>query len=202
MTKKSSQIYQFKITLEDITPKIWRRILVPENYSFWDLHVAIQCAMGWTDSHLHQFTIIDPKDGEECYIGMPDDESFIGDAPTVKLEQKEIINNYFTADDCECCYEYDFGDCWTHNIRLEKVLPAMSDCKYPICTAGKRACPPEDCGGIYGYEEFLAAIQDPKHEEHENMLEWVGGNFDPDEFDTQKVHFKDPKKRWKEYLGA
>lgn len=93
-------------------------------------------------------------------------------------------------------YVYDFGDSWEHEIRLEKILPREKR-KYPACIAGKRACPPEDCGGIWGYEEFLEIIKDPEHEEYEDMLDWVGGEFDPEHFDIEDVQFDDPVQRRK-----
>ena len=199
MNKDTKQIYQFKIILEDVKPKIWRRIHVPEKYSFWDFHVAIQDAMGWTDSHLHQFKIMNPKDCKESCIGIPDDENFIDDSMrTVTAGWKEFIRNYFSKEDYDCCYyEYDFGDGWIHKVELENILPATPDCKYPICIAGERACPPEDCGGVDGYKNFLKIINNPRHEEHQSMLEWVGGSFDSEKFNPQKVHFDNPKKRWK-----
>ena len=202
MVSKPKQIYQFKITLEDVEPKIWRKIQVSEKYSFWDLHVAIQGAMGWTDSHLHEFDIINPKKNEEVHIGIPDEEDFMmDDLPIVVAGWEEFICDYFSEKKHSCCfYKYDFGDSWNHEVKLEKILPATPDCKYPICIAGERACPPEDCGGIGGYENFLGIINDPQHEEHESMLEWVGGSFDPEKFNPQKVHFDNPKKRLKAVL--
>lgn len=94
-------------------------------------------------------------------------------------------------------YIYDFGDGWEHRIESEKILPRDENIEYPICIAGKRACPPEDCGGIWGYKEFLEAIRDPEHENHEELLEWVGGEFDPEAFDPKKVYFEDPDERRK-----
>ena len=112
---------------------------------------------------------------------------------------KEFIRDYFPENIYDCCYyEYDFGDGWVHEIKLEKILPVMPDCKYPICIDGERACPPEDCGGVGGYEDFLKIIKSPRHKEHKSTLEWVGGSFDPKKFDSQKVHFDNPKKHWKE----
>lgn len=203
IANKPQQIYQFKITLEDIEPKIWRRIQVPEKYSFWDLHVAIQDSMGWTNSHMHQFKLIIPNGNEEIHIGIPFDEDiYAGELPPVIAGWEEFISHYFSIKNNLCYYEYDFGDGWTHEIKLEKILPATAGCKYPICLAGERACPPEDCGGIPGYENFLEIINDSKHEEHESMLEWVGGKFDSEKFDPVKVRFDNPKKRWEYAIGS
>jgi hypothetical protein len=191
-------VYQFKITLEEIEPKIWRQIQVPENYSFWDLHVAIQDAMGWLDYHLHEFIIIDPRYGEKSHIGIPDEEE--GSYLTYNTDPgwKRFIRHYFSLKNFnKCQYTYDFGDDWVHKIKLEKILPAIPGCKYPICLDGERACPPEDCGGTGGYENLLEIIKDQQHEEHESMLTWVGGKFDPEKFNPQEINFADPRERWK-----
>ena len=196
MANQPKRVYQFKITLEDFKPHIWRRIQVPEKYSFWDLHVAIQDAMGWTDSHLHQFEVIDPKQARKVYIGIPsEDEEFEG-MPKILDGWNESIGDCFSEDGINRCrYEYDFGDGWRHEIKLEKIFPAIPGCKYPLCIEGERACPPEDCGGVWGYENFLKIMRDPKHEEYQSMLEWVGYHFDPENFEPQKVIFSNPKKR-------
>jgi hypothetical protein len=182
---KPSNIYQFKITLEDIKPKIWRRIQVPENYNFYDLHIAIQNAMGWEDCHLHQFEMKNPKTGFKVVIGTEECDV---------LEEKAKIAQYFSLENKTVAYEYDFGDSWHHEIILEKILPAETDVKYPTCLAGQRACPPEDCGGFSGYEYLLEIINDPAHEEYEERMEWLGGGeFDPEDFDPKLVKFKDHK---------
>ena len=197
MKKKFNQVYQFKIALRDTKPPIWRRIQIPETYSFWDLHVAIQDVMGWSDYHLHQFEIIDPTSETKVRIGIPE-----GDFDTEFLPGwKQKIADYFSMKNRSADYAYDFGDYWEHKIELEKILPREKGVNYPVCIKGKRACPPEDCGGIWGYEEFLEAIKDPKHEEHEEMLEWIGGAFDPEHFDVEEVSFDDPDKRRKNAFG-
>lgn len=182
-------VYQFKITLLEIKPPVWRRIQVPETYTFWDLHVAIQDAMGWLDSHLHGFDIKDPRDGEIISIGMPASDTPPG--------WEEKIADYFNMDNDLAGYTYDFGDSWEHKIQLEKILPREKGVKYPRCIKGKRACPPEDCGGPWGYRDFLKIITDPKHDEHDEMLEWVGGEFDPDHFDVNDIVFDNPAERLK-----
>lgn len=193
MKKKFDQVYQFKITLKGIKPPIWRRIQVPETYTFWDLHIAIQDAMGWVDYHLHEFEIVNPSTGEKARIGDPNEESgFLG--KKILSEQKQKIADWFSMENKVAEYTYDFGDDWKHKIRLEKILPRDKNIDYPICINGKRACPPEDCGGVWGYEEFLEALKDPKHEEHKEMLEWIGGEFDPEDFDVDEVSFSDPDK--------
>jgi hypothetical protein len=194
MATKAVNIYQFKITLKYITPKIWRRIQVPWDYNFWDLHVAIQDAMGWEDYHRHQFDIIDPKTCEKVFISSPNDEGF----HDVIDEHKAKIAKYFLVPKDKAIYEYDFGDGWEHEVLLEKILPAVVEDKYPQCLAGKNACPPEDCGGASGYEYLLEILANPGHEEYTERMEWLGGEFIPEEFDPKLVKFDDPKKRWKE----
>ncbi len=193
MRKRFRKVYQFKITLQGIEPPIWRRIQVPETYTFWDLHVAIQDAMGWLDCHLHHFEIFDLSIGITELIGIPDDSAW-GIIVLPGWEQK--IADYFSIRNNTAEYIYDYGDRWIHTIKLEKILPRAKGVKYPICIGGKRACPPEDCGGIWGYEELLEIIMNPNHKEYEEMLEWLGGDFDPEYFDMKKVRFDDPAKRW------
>ncbi len=196
MAEKFKSVYQFKITLKNVKSPVWRRIQVPDNYSFYDLHVAIQDAMGWSDYHLHEFRVIDPKYGEEIAIGIPDDEGFSDQE--IAPGWKKLIRKYFSEKYCNTCsYLYDFGDGWEHKIKLEKILPVMPEFSYPLCIDGKRACPPEDCGGFSGYSRFLQIICDPNHEDHQSMLDWIGGEFDPEEFNPQEVVFDNPKERWK-----
>ncbi|HJK86945.1 MAG TPA: plasmid pRiA4b ORF-3 family protein [Candidatus Megaira endosymbiont of Nemacystus decipiens] len=192
MTKKDEKIYQFKITLKSSKPPIWRRIQVPENYSFWELHVALQDAMGWEDYHLHQFDMTDPKNGFEVNIGNPDDLEY---GRNIINEQKVKISKYFSSLNKKAFYEYDFGDGWEHTILLEKIIPQEAKVKYPRCIAGKRKCPPEDCGGLWGYEELLEIISDPKHPEYKERIEWLGNKFDPDDFNPEDIVFSGRKNR-------
>ena len=187
-----ANVPQFKIELLGVSPPIWQRIQVPATYSFWDLHVAIQNAMGWTDSHLHAFEVAGQTgDGEEIGIPDPDGEhDFIAG-------WKRKLSRHFKAPGDQMIYEYDFGDSWRHSVLLEQIALAEPGVRYPRCIAGARCCPPEDVGGETGYEDFLAAIRDPKHEEHDSYLEWCGGSFDPAEFDLACVEFDDPKERRK-----
>ena len=198
MKRKFEQVHQFKITLRDTKPPIWRRIQVPETYSFWDLHVAIQDAMGWDDYHLHGFEIINPLNGLSQSIGIPDDDSMW--STNTQAGWKKRIIEYFIEENSEAYYTYDYGDNWEHIVKLEKIMPRETGIKYPICITGRRACPPEDCGGVWGYYELLEILNDPKHEEYENMLEWIGGEFDPAHFDAKSVVFDDPAKRLKNIL--
>lgn len=172
--------YQLKISLLEIEPEIWRRLLVRHGVRLDRLHQIFQVAMGWTNSHLHEFRVGDTRYGE------PDpeyDEGDVRDERSVGLfEVAPKVNDVFL-------YEYDFGDSWEHLVVIEKILtPEESSADLPVCLAGARACPPEDCGGVPGYERFLQAIGDATHEEHGEMLAWVGGRFDPEAFDLGKVN--------------
>ncbi|MBN1848853.1 MAG: DUF1841 family protein [Deltaproteobacteria bacterium] len=193
MIKQSKNLYQFKVTLLGIRPPIWRRIQVPENYSFWDLHVAIQDAMGWSDYHLHAFAIQNPKTGKKEEIGIPDDH-WEGKRILPGWEQK--IKRYFTLENNKALYSYDFSDDWQHEIKLEKIIPHKEGIRYPVCVTGKRACPPEDCGGIFGYEDLLEILSDPDHEEYEDTREWLGNDFNPDHFSVSEIVFDDPDRRF------
>ena len=187
--------FQFRVTLRGIEPEVWRLIAVPAKYSFWDLHVAIQDAMGWLDSHLHAFRIQNPQTGLVDQIGIPDD-SFEDDATF--LPGWEIpMNEYFKEPGNSANYEYDFGDGWEHAVVLEEVTSRIPRKQYPVCLDGGQTCPPEDCGGIHGYQELLAILRDPTHEEHDSMVQWVGGKYDPAAFSPKRVHFDNPGERWR-----
>jgi DNA invertase Pin-like site-specific DNA recombinase len=180
-TRKQSTpqtIYQLKITLKDIRPPIWRRVQVTSERTLGKLHQIIQESMGWTNSHLHTFLI----GGVEYGQPMPEYDF------DVRNEQRVKLSQIVTGEKFKFLYIYDMGDSWEHEVLVEKVLPADPQVRYPICLTGKRACPPEDCGGVGGYALFLEAIQDPEHPEHESLLEWVGGEFDPEAFDVDAVN--------------
>ena len=174
-------IYQIKVTLDYSKPPIWRRILVRSDITLGELHDIIQAVMmGWADYHLHQFIV-----GETYYsVPDPDYEGFL----EMRDESRVKLNQIVTGEKFKFRYEYDFGDSWLHNLLVEKVLPPEPDQPYPACIKGKRACPPEDVGGIWGYYMFLEAIQDPDHPEHADYLEWVGGEFDPKAFDLDEAN--------------
>jgi hypothetical protein len=165
MPKESENlVYQLKVTLRESKPPVWRRLLIPATYNLCQLHQIIQVAMGWTDSHLHQFII------EDKYYSIPSPD----DWKPVLDERRFKLNQLFPSNGYKFIYEYDFGDSWEHQILIEKILPPESSLKHPVCIKGRRACPPEDIGGIWGYEEFLAAMQDDE--------------FDPEEFDIEEVN--------------
>ena len=171
-------IYQLKITLKDFRPPIWRRVQVKSDITLGKLHQIIQASMGWTNSHLHGFSI------EGVEYGQPLPELDL----EIKNEQKVKLSKVVTGEKKKFFYTYDMGDSWEHEILVEKVLPYDPLVRYPVCLTGKRACPPEDCGGVWGYAEFLEAITQPDHPEHESMLEWVGGAFEPDAFILSEVN--------------
>ena len=188
-------LYQFKITLKNIKPPVWRRIHVPENYSFWDLHVAIQDAFGWLDYHPHGFATMNNDYTQVKRIGIPDTEG-------MDLEMlpgwEENISDWFSLDKNKAMnYTYDFGDTWEHRVELEKIIPRGKDINYPVCIKGKRACPPEDCGGVWGYEDKLEILKNKQHSEYEDIAEWMGEDFDPEKFDCDEVIFDDPIERLK-----
>ncbi|KAF1076929.1 plasmid pRiA4b ORF-3 family protein [Methanogenium sp. MK-MG] len=189
MIKHYSQVYQFKITLKEISPRIWRRIQVPETYTFWDLSIAIQSAMDWGGHHLHEFRIFNQKTGVADDIGFPDEEY---DRDVLSGWDTKIAA-YFSMDNKRADYLYDFGDYWEHQILLEKILPKEPDGTYPCCIAGKKNSPPDDVGSTQGYEEFVEIMNNPDHEEHEEMAEWYGDDYyDPEEFDCTEVVFLNP----------
>lgn len=187
MTKNTTHIFQFKIKLKRIKPMIWRRIQVPSSCTFGQLHDFILAAMGWSGGHLHEFVMMHPKYYEHVHIGAVNDFSGTGDK--VINEDKTRINRYFSLTNTKALYTYDFGDDWEHEIVLEKILKPLEGVSYPLCLDGKRACPPDDCGGVWGYQNLLEILSDPTHEEYDEMLEWCGHPIDPEEFDPQTIHF-------------
>ncbi|MGL4462620.1 MAG: plasmid pRiA4b ORF-3 family protein [Planctomycetia bacterium] len=179
---REGMVYRLKITLMDSHPTIWRRIVV-EDGNLDELHDHIQASMGWTNSHLHHFVI-----GKDLYgdpLLMSDNFFDLGYKDSLTTTLGGITPKKGKKFRFE--YEYDFGDSWLHEIEVEEVAPADPAVKYPVCTGGKRACPPEDVGGVWGYDEFLAAIADPKHDRHEEFMEWYEGGFEPDAFDPDEA---------------
>ena len=170
--------YQLRVELVGIKPAIWRRFIVPPGIKLPKLHEAIQAAMGWHGGHMHEFIIGNVHYGAP-YPGVEND-------PPLDDERRKSL---------KCAlggittfrYIYDFGDYWQHKVKLEKILPDDGGLKLPMLTGGRNASPPEDVGGVQGYRDFLAIIADPKHEEHNSMVEWVGGAFDPTAFDYETV---------------
>jgi hypothetical protein len=177
-TVSKAQIYQIKVTLNESKPPIWRRILVAGDVNLEKLHYVLQVAMGWTNSHLHQFIV------GQTYYGEPHPDY----GSEMREERRVRLNQVARGEGITFIYEYDFGDSWMHTLLVEKILSPEPGQQYPVCVEGQRACPPEDVGGVWGYEEFLGAIRDPDHPEHEDYLEWVGGEFDSEEFDLEETN--------------
>jgi len=204
-TRRSARpklVHQFLIVLSGTDPLVWRRLQVPERYSFWDLHVAIQDAMGWLDYHLHEFRLLNPTEKQVVSIGIPTEDN-PEDRPVI-AGWDVPLSQYFERRGWRAppaVYAYDFGDDWEQVLVHEGMEPAEESLTYPRCVSGARRCPPEDCGGVHGYAAFLAAIADPDHEEHEQMVTWAGGEFDPEMFDPAAVTFDDPRRRWKNAFG-
>jgi hypothetical protein len=171
-------VYQLKVTLRDSKPPIWRRIQVTSDIRLSTLHQVLQVVMGWEDAHLHQFM------AHGFYYGTPHPDFGF----EVKNEQHVSLQQVVSRAKDKLIYEYDFGDSWEHELLVEKILPLEAGQPYPVCLTGKRACPPEDCGGIWGYASLLEAIRDPEHPEHEEMVDWVGGELDPEAFDLDEVN--------------
>jgi hypothetical protein len=178
---KLKAVYQIRITLEDVQPSIWRRVQVLSDCTLAQLHRVIQALMAWEDYHLHQFTI------KRRVFSVPDPEDALYERKVIderRVRLSKVVSQVGTRFD----YHYDFGDNWHHDLLLESILMPDPNMQYPVCVAGARNSPPEDCGGPFGYAKFLDAIRDPQHEEHERLLEWIGGNFDPELFDLNRAN--------------
>jgi hypothetical protein len=177
-TQQLTFIYQIKISLIGVKPPVWRTVLVSSELGLSAFHEVIQFAMGWTNSHLHQFI------ANKKFYSIPDDDFELQTEDETQYKLSQLL----TKEKDSLIYEYDFGDSWEHKILLEKILPYDTNITLPVCIKGKRACPPEDCGGIWGYEELLQTISDPHHTEYESMMEWLGGEFDPEEINLEQIN--------------
>lgn len=177
----AQQALQLKVTLRGIRPPIWRRVVVPDNFTLGHLHTVLQVVMGWDDSHMHAFRFgeVEYTSQEACEMGDMDMEN----------EETVFLQRVVTRSKQKFLYEYDFGDSWMHEIVVEKLLPIDLQAKYPVCLAGARACPPEDCGSFPGYWALLEALKAPKKTaEQKELLEWLGAGFDPERFDLKAVN--------------
>lgn len=166
----ATDVVSLKVTLRGVKPPIWRRLLVPGTMTLGDLRQAIQAAMGWRDCHLHAFDI----DGQPYGDRRTTDD--------VADENRLTLNGLLKSGIARFGYTYNFGDAWEHAVAIGKTQPAANGGSYPACVAGKRNCPPENCGGSWGYQHLMAVLADPGHPEHAEQLEWVGKEFDPDAF--------------------
>jgi len=176
------EIYELEITLLEIKPRIWRRFAVRNNHSLMALHDIIQMVMGWKDCHLHEFNI-----GDWTYASRDPDCDDLDDRE-IKDERQTYLREVLGGEGFRFRYRYDMGDNWQHEIEVVNVGLPEQDADYPACSAGERACPPEDVGGIWEYANMLEAIADPKHEEHVQYVEWIGSSFDPEAFNLKEVN--------------
>lgn len=215
-----TQVTTLRITLGDSKPPIWRRVAVHSDITLGQLHELIQIAMGWTNSHLHQFMLKDKslinrdpnviarlsEEGrsDDIFAATRGIRVFVakatpfGEPTEMEGEDEDAVT---LAEVCpsvksKLIYQYDFGDGWEHTIEVQKIEEPGRGVAYPMCLAGKLACPPEDCGGIYGYYHMLDAAADPDHEEHDELIEWLGDDFDPEAFDIDEVN--DVLAQWRE----
>lgn len=171
---------QLRIELREVRPLVWRRLLVPETVTLAKLHGILQWTMGWMNSHLHEFEIARQR------YGVPDTE---WEPPGAVTDERRVrLKPLLEAGVRRFTYVYDFGDHWEHLIKVEDLVPPCDGLQPIVCLAGENACPPEDVGGVPGYAEFLAALADPKHEEHASLREWIGYPFNPTAFDVVAVN--------------
>jgi Plasmid pRiA4b ORF-3-like protein len=171
---EAMDIYRVHVSLREIGPAIWRRIELSSQTTLKQLHRILQIAMGWEDSHLHEYIVNGQRYGTA-------DPAY--DGPGEILREAGVrLATVLPEPGAEVLYVYDFGDCWQHDVRLEAVFPAESGIEYPRILDGARSCPPEDCGGAGGYADLLEVLLDPTHEEFEHMREWVGPRFNAEVF--------------------
>jgi hypothetical protein len=195
-------VVQLRVTLVDVEPPIWRRVEIESDATFWDLHVAIQDAMGWKDCHLHVFHVPRPGGRATDEIGIPQDE-FGGEADRITPGWNVPMAIYLNRAGDRAEYQYDFGDDWYPDVEIEARVPPEPGAAYPRCTDGARACPPEDCGGPGGYDELVAIMGDTRHARHREMKDWLGevhGPFDPEAFAPATVRFTSAKRRLESLL--
>ena len=175
-------IYQVKIILKDTRPKVWRRVLVPSDLLLSNLHKIIQTTMGWDNMHLHQFI------NDDLFYTVIFEEIEWSEFSNIVDYNGLRICDLLTAEKEKMIYEYDFGDGWMHEIRLEKILPDDGEKKVPLCTGGEMNCPPEDCGGVWGYASLKQILKDPTHEAYEEWMEWLEEDYDPEHFNRDEVN--------------
>jgi hypothetical protein len=169
-------VLQILIELEGVEPTVWRRVLVPDTFFWSDLHPILQAAMGWGMEHDYEF-ILEEKHGHDA-DGPDSDGRTLGET---RIRESVKAEESFE-------YLYDPEDQWRHRVTIEAILPRNKLMTYPVCTGGENACPPEECGGPKGYEDLLTCLDDPASDDHENVMEWVGGFFDPIGFDANYVN--------------
>ncbi len=190
--KGTAPIYQLKVLLLGSEPPVWRQIQVPGDAKLDWLHAVLQVAIGWTNSHLHQF-----RAGDDCYSDTRHHFSEFEGEPEILEARKFTLRQIAPREQAAFGYDYDFGDSWEHEITVEKILPPGTTASTTaICLDGARACPPEDCGGIWGYDNLLKILKNRKHPEHTSMKEWLGRAFDAEAFDVAKTNLWLRKLKW------
>lgn len=177
LTALRAQLY---VELRHVRPLVWRRLLVPETVTLAKLHGILQWTMGWTNSHLHEYEIARRR------YGIPSQDW--PDAEPVADERRVRLQTLIEGGVKRFVYLYDFGDGWEHVVKIEDLVAPQSDQPPILCLAGANACPPEDVGGPYGYADFLEILANPRHEEHADMMSWIGGAFDPTAFDVDTTN--------------
>ena len=196
--KAAAPTYQLRIVLLGSKPAIWRRLLVPGDANLGWLHAVLQTALGWTNSHLHHFLTADARYADPRY-----NEDIGEDDAADRDEAKATLTQIAPNEDVSLGYEYDFGDSWEHEIMVEKILACgTGPAKSALCIDGARACPPEDCGGIRGYADLLKILKSPKHPEYARRKEWIGGAFEAETFDREKVNRWLGKLKWPRVTDA
>lgn len=173
-------LLQLKISLNGAKPAVWRRVLVNPTITFWEFHSIIQAVMGWTDSHLFEFNV-----GGKVIGDGDDDDMF---AEGMRFAEQETLETWLKPTTKSFKYIYDFGDDWVHTITVEGMVTPEHPTIAPVCVAGAGACPPEDCGGVLGYQELINILKNPKHPDHEDMMEWIGMPIDPTLFDLDEAN--------------
>lgn len=175
-SRTATKLIRLKVTLQGIRPPIWRRLLMPGGMTLGDLHLAVQTSMGWEDCHLHRFDIADRAYGDPLSV------DFVAD------EERLTLDGVVRSRVARFRYTYDFGDDWEHVITIEGTQPALDGHTYPACVAGRRNCPPEDCGGCWGYQELLSALADPDHPSRDEWIEMADDSFDPEAFSANAAN--------------
>jgi hypothetical protein len=179
MFERKLNALQIKVSLAEISPSVWRRLIVPAIWHLGELHLAIQAAFNWWNYHLHEFRIGGLRYGDPIIL---EEGSFEDDARV--FDEREVrLRDFSREDGISFSYIYDFGDNWVHTVEIEKHVSLDVEPRIAACVAGERARPPEDVGGVSGYENFLAIIGDPTNDEHNDTKHWCGGHFDRDWFD-------------------
>ncbi|MFH1004554.1 MAG: plasmid pRiA4b ORF-3 family protein [Bacteroidota bacterium] len=187
-TKSKTKILQLKITLKDIKPSIWRKILVEDTITFRKFHYILQIVMGWGGGHLHEFSI------NNYAIGPTEDDDALDYKPDLISDRKITLQEVISDEKEKFTYNYDFGNDWEHIIVVEKILPKEDKKFYPVCLNGSRACPPEDCGGPWGYDELLKILADKKHPQHKEQQQWLEDvmgyeeGYDAEFFDVAEIN--------------